>query len=249
MTTNNLQTIKKYVKIIGLILIFLLTLLIIFNIYNCYQNNKLENQYEHNIEALNDSVRYYTMKNGEMYAEKKLYVTEINDLKNLNKELYDEVITLQKEIGKKNEIIAGFKTELVYHKDTVINIIINDSLTPVDTCIEYEDNILDLFLDFKSDTNNRLFLTNIDYGLIIPVSAYITSSGEIILKSDDNIKFNKLNGFMIPELYKETKKKRFSVGIQLGLGAASGYNPFDKKYSLIFGSYIGIGISYNLFSF
>ena len=62
-------------------------------------------EYKNNIAALNDTIRYYQDKNGNLVATKLAFESDINTLKLLNKDLYNQIKDLKTKL-KPNLIIT-----------------------------------------------------------------------------------------------------------------------------------------------
>lgn len=75
---------------------------------SCNRTARLQKKLEvaqHNINALNDTIRYEKTKDGDTLALKLAFLTDkLSNLENLNKDLYDEVKTIK---GKVSTIIKG----------------------------------------------------------------------------------------------------------------------------------------------
>src|SRR5690554_6572317 len=105
----NLNSITTQRNIL-IILIILIT--IIF--YNRDRDKKIEiNSYKQNLFTLNDSIKTYKSKNGSLVYEKGALISENNNLKELNKELYVEVKNL-----KENPIVI-IKEKIEIEYDTI----------------------------------------------------------------------------------------------------------------------------------
>ena len=60
-------------------------------------------EYKNNIAALNDTIRYYQDKNGNLVATKLAFESDINTLKLLNKDLYNQI----KDLKAKGNVTEG----------------------------------------------------------------------------------------------------------------------------------------------
>ena len=82
-----------------------------------------KSRYENNIEALTDSIKYLKSKSGETVVKKTVFeIEDIDELRQLNKQLYDEVQDLKNLVKLKNITNATqFSGEIVNVKhDTIV---------------------------------------------------------------------------------------------------------------------------------
>ena len=72
--------------------IYILIILLLISFLNVSVNkcSNVSNEYKHNIEALNDTIKYYQDKNGNLVATKLAFESDINTLKFLNEDLYNQ---------------------------------------------------------------------------------------------------------------------------------------------------------------
>lgn len=97
------------------LVIIILIITLVFTSRSC-KSAKLEAEYsKNNIAAIQDKLRTEQNKNGELQYLKLSFVSDVNNLKTLNKELYDEV---QKMTGK---VVTMSKT-IVSIQGTLVNI-------------------------------------------------------------------------------------------------------------------------------
>jgi len=140
--------------------ISVIILLVIFLIRSC--RTPIEN-YDQNIKALTDSVRFYKSKNGELVYEKTAFISKQNELSQLNKDLVNEIKEL-----KDNPIVV-IKTKFVIVHDTVeIEVNSGDYTYNEDNTIK--SRTFDWKLDTAYDSNN-----------------YRTLHGDYIVSVDSNI--------------------------------------------------------------
>ena len=74
------------------IYILIICLLVAFVCVSVNRCTDVSREYKHNIEALNDTIKYYQDKNGNLVATKLAFESDIKTLKLLNKDLYDRHI-------------------------------------------------------------------------------------------------------------------------------------------------------------
>jgi len=200
------------------------------------KNIALKKSFDHNSKALTDSINTYKSRNGDLVAEKTLWVGRYNDAK----KMYDEL----------NEKVQNMKVhnpdQVVYVETEVINevhdttYIIDRSLPSLRKEFDFSNNYRQLagFMELKDDNlglNITQDKTIVDYTLAI-------KDGKVYLSSSNPyVQYNEIQGITVPA----PKKPKFSIGIGPQLGA--GFDLISKQP----GIYAGVGISanFNLISF
>jgi hypothetical protein len=224
-------------------LIIILVILCYISFRACSDNKKEAERWSHNTEAALDSVRYYQTKSGEIYAEKLAYIATQKELEDINKELYDEVTSLNK------KLLTGTKSKILI-KDTIKlpgdTIYIDKTLNYQLFDIPVQDSTIlgkmTLELHYKEFLKPKSF----DYTINLPVSVYLTKDYSVLLKSRNNVIFTDVQSFIDPSITNKPviDKKRWSFGIQTGLGIQ--YDVVKKDFGV--GGYMGVGVTYQLFS-
>lgn len=204
--------------------------MIFASLCGCYYYKAKYNNANHNIIALNDSIAYYTNRLGNEVATRLIYETDLKGLKQLNKDLYEEINALKL---KKPETVIKYVTET--------------TLPQNDTIFLVEDNRLDNDFEFSDEwrsLNGNVKL--IDNNLNLSIYKETINSDFIVSLDKDNrihitsscpyIKVNNIEGFTLPK----QKQKHFHVGPMIGIGLGSEFKvePF-----------IGVGLTYSIFSF
>ena len=225
---NRFKTHIIYVLIILILCSFLTT-----SINQC---SSVKNEYENNIEALNDTIKYYQDKNGNLVAKKLAFESDIKTLKTLNKQLYEEIENLK----MKNKV-----SSIVYVNGEIEN-------PPKDTVYIVDNNTLSkgFTRDFNFNDEYRVLEGNIKYkndslGIFInkdiinfDYTVGIDEKNNIYVKSTNPyVKYNEISGFRISQ----PKKTHWSFGPAIGLG----YDPFQNKLSFS----LGVSLNYSLFKF
>ena len=193
-----------------------------------------------------DSLEVYKNKLKEEYTAKNIYVQTIDQLKQNNSELYDEIKNL-----KENPIVVT-KTNIVVKTDTVY--MSSDTIiAPNDTLRElyWSANEQNGYYSIKGQTNVRTdfssFNTQINlFNIPITLTMDIIEKDEklqFIGRSDNPyVTITNINGVIIDPVNSDVikscfKPKRWSVGPQVGIGVDA-----DLKFS----PYIGVGITYGI---
>jgi hypothetical protein len=254
------MTIPKKYLIPALVLIVILIFLFCRYLYN---SSIEKNNLKHNISALNDTIREYTTKNGTLYSEKLAFISTLRDLETLNAELYESIKDLESVKGNKKQIIAGTITEVQITDTVFVDHIyqLGDCIILSDTCIQQfqlpiTDSIItidisatlsQLIHDHK--ISSSLYVQDFRYNIAIPVEVYFTKDARILIKSKNpNVSFPNITSFIDPSVISKAKPKRWGIGFQAGVGLGIGYDLISRQIVAPVGTYIGFGISYNLFS-
>ena len=232
--------------------------LVFLNLKQCNDKKDaaLKNKiYLSNLAALKDTVRIEKDKSGEVEYTKAALITENSSLKDLNKNLSDQV---KKQKGK---VIYIESTDGNIGKDTSKPIIgqvkeINDTTYAISDSlnIRYDSNnykklLVITTISIDKNRNVKILKTDIEndnIGFNI-VTGLQEEKGQlrIFIRSDyPNLSFTKIDGSLIDPKKSEVIKsffprKKWGIGIQGGIGVTSNFKA---------GAYIGVGVQYNLWS-
>lgn len=228
--------------ILGSVLALLVVALLFSFAWNIDTRRKLRTA-RHNIEAAQDSIRYFKAANGSLYAEKKSFISTIKELRDLNKELYDKVEDLKKRARRRP--ISAVDASIVIHdtiyQESSLKYTLGDLVN-----IHFADETIDAKSLIRIDADN-LHLKQFTYQIDVPLEVYFTENYEVIARSpNSNVKFSKLNSFVDPSVLKRRKPKRWGLGLQAGVGATMSYNFKQKDFSWGVGPYVGVGLSYQI---
>ena len=94
--------------IISLVIIIVLGLWAIGSMRSCSQMKTERNDARNNIVALCDSIEYWQNKNGDLVAEKTILVGEIDDLKYVNSEMYNDLAAVKQKNAELAAKIEGY---------------------------------------------------------------------------------------------------------------------------------------------
>ena len=220
---------KMHLIYIAIIIILLLSLSVA--VEKC---SDTKGEYKHNIEALKDTIKYYQDKNGNLVATKLAFESDINTLKLLNEDLYNQIDSLKL---NKNQV-----SQIVYVDGQIIN-------HPKDTAyVITHDTISKGFRhDFNFNNNYRILEGNVNYmndslGLNITkdivkfdYTLAIDKDSRIYVKSTNPyVTYNEISGFTLPK----EKKKRWYTGPAVGYG----YDPINNRGALTIGWTVGYGL-------
>lgn len=247
MSSNNFNF-NDFFKNIKNILIIILLLLIGFLII---QNRVFEKRTLENYIVLNDSLSVYKNKNNELYKEKQSYILDIENLKEVNRNLYEEY----KKLKDNPIIITETITEVQIKEIYIENESIIDSLNNVNNFYKYKDDYLTL--NAKHTYNPFKQIGNLEISDIIMKANIYTNIIEkdkklyLISKSDNPyLNITNVNGGFIDinnskvlnNYYK--KQNKWSLGISMGIYGIYGLS--NKKFDL--GPGIGLSLNYHFCS-
>lgn len=241
-------------------LLIVCVILILLLVQQCKQKNYYKNINDNNIAYYTDSLRQERNKVGDLEFKHNILLTDIDRLKDSNKELFDE---LQKEKNKV-KIIIKWKTKIVH-----------DTIPVHDTIIKNPDGSFTLKWDynkvyttdgsnfqtlegnsiFKLDTTVKPFkpislgtlLTKNEIGFDIVTGIEKnkeTGQLQIFVRSHyPGFNITKLDGAIVdPSMFgKDNEKtKSFGIGPSIGVGINQKFEPMI---------YIGVGLHWNIMKF
>ena len=246
-----MEFIKKYWKDI-LLGIFFIVILILIMSTTC-TNRKL-GVAENNINALQDSLHTYEMKNGALMYEKQGYILKINELEEnigiAKKEAKEIERQLKSALATISKLMVEVRVDTVHTVDSVY--VDKDSI--YHNYFKYNDQWLSLngVTTFRtspfepSTTINNIFMN-------VPLKVGTTEDNKgFAISENPYVSFTSVEGANI----EKAKPKRFSLAIQLGLGLMGGYGISGAQDGFVRsgwilggGLYLGIGGSYKLVEF
>ena len=196
--------------------------------------SSVSREYKHNINALNDTIKYYQDKNGNLVATKLAFESDINMLQKLNKDLYDQIDSLKLKKNNVAQIIyVGGEIEnpkkdtaYVVEHDTIYkgfskDFNFNDQYRKLEGNVNYQNDSLGISIDKD--------VTYFDYTVAMDKDARI-----YIKSSNPYVKYNEITGFTIPK----QRQKRWSLGPSVNFG----YDPIQNKPS----ASVGISLNYGI---
>lgn len=217
--------------IINWILILLLILALAFSVDKC---NDTKQEYKNNIKALNDTIRTYQDKNGDLVATTLGFESDLKTLKLLNENLYNQINTLK---TKKSVVTATHIEGVIDHEsqDTVWIVDSSEVIDGFEREFDFSDNWRSLSgnIYWHADSagiNIEKDQVRFDYTIAID------KSNNIYVKSENPyVSYNQISGFKIPT----EKRKKLSLGPAVNFG----YDPIQNKPSFS----IGISLNYGIF--
>ena len=201
--------------------------------------NKCSNtsrEYKHNIVALNDTIKYYQDKNGNLVATKLAFESDIKTLELLNKDLYDQIDSMNLNPKVVNQIIyVGGEIENPV-QDT--SYVVNPDTISKGFTKEFDFNnkyrILEGNVDYHNDSlgiHITKDIMNFDYTLVMDEDSRI-----YVKSTNPYVKYKELSGFRL-----STKKQKHW---HFGPSITYGYDFIGKKHGLT----VGGSVTYSLIS-
>ena len=183
---------------------------------------------------MKDTIKYYQDKNGNLVATKLAFESDINTLKLLNEDLYNQIDSLKLKPKNVAQIIqVGGEIELpekdssyVIHHDTITKGFSKD--------FNFNDKyrILEGNVDYKNDSLGIHINKDIIY---FDYTVAMDKDSKMYIKSTNPyVKYTEFTGFTVPK----TKQKRWSVGPAINFG----YDILNRNVSLN----AGVSLSYSL---
>lgn len=205
-------------------------------IYQCHRNDSISNT---NIRALTDSITYYRTHNDDIVAVKSAFSARADELKTLNKDLYEKIKsldvkpkTLTNTVYMKGETqFLPQDTAYVILRDTITNIINNNGTLYRDFSFNDKWRDLEGYVKYTNDTLGLKISKDIvrfDY------TVGMDKHNKIYVKSDNPyVRYEEISGFQVPT----PRAKQWGIGPQIGIS----YDPVHNKISPT----IGIGLQWS----
>jgi len=222
---------------------------------------------DNNINALKDTLTVSKNKLGQVQSEKSVLITSERGLKDLNKELADEVKAQSGKIAFLAKIVAGISTDHGGPQD-IAAVPRDPKANPCDTIASFD---LPWNSDKQYDINNWRKLNGqstftMNKGVITSATnevkqdeiAFDIVTGlekkddhyEIFIRSNyPGFKPSKIDGAFIPQkdLFPPQAKQKWTVGPTFSGGLGACFTPSGMQPAIFVG--VGLGISYKLFGF
>jgi hypothetical protein len=257
-----MQTQKNYLQTF---LIITIALILFLYLRSCSKTTSNENTYRQNLAALQDSIRTYTTKNGELIFEKSAIISENNQLKNLNSDLDNEIKNL-----KDNPIVV-IKTKIVVQEKPVKIPVYpngsgnwNEDKTTFKQYFNWskhqrfdDENWRKMSGNFAISVDTSFLLSSSEmsidtnkFGMALTTGLTENKQGllEIFVKSNyPGFTITKLDGALIEPSKSEVLKKYFPQK-RWGLGVYTGYGIYLDPVNIRSGTaaQVGIGLQYNI---
>lgn len=235
-------------KVQRIVLVSVVVILIIFLFRQCGEINKIKARADQNDSAKSPSTKTID-KDGNLNVDKYPYLVEdIKDLKNLNSELYKELISIKKKIISVSSTTITYSNTLTY-----LPIIVTQKGNSGTIDINYEkiDNGFERKIKgelgfsinegkLKTDQNLKLTQDYMRFKMISGFEKNSDGSYKAFSKTPNGMELDvNIEGAMVDKYLSGYKPGN---DFQLGLTAGYGYSPYTNSGV----PFIGIGVSYPL---
>lgn len=207
-----------------------------------FKYKNLKNDFNDIQNTAQDTLTVYKNKVGEFYSQQKAYITEINDLKKSNSELYTEVKNLEDNpvVVTKVHTITEFKDKII--KDTVTV----DPSGNYTFNMNYKDQWVNLSGRSTFDISTMFGTAKFD-SILFPNTITIdliekNNQLSFIAKSDNPYcQINSLNGSILSPEKSSVIKKRFDKKWAVVVGVGPTVSVYDSKIVVLPGLQVTIG--------
>ena len=224
---------KLKMHIIYILIILLLACFLCGAVNRC---SNVSREYKHNIEALNDTIKCYQDKNGNLVATKLAFESDVKTLKDLNRNLYDQIDSLKLRPNNVSQIIqVGGEIENP-NQDTAY-VVLHDTISK------------GFYKDFNFNNKYRTLEGNVNYqndslGIHITKDVIqfdytiaMDKDARMYIKSTNPyVKYKEMTGFTVPQ------KKHQKTTLVIGPSVTWGYDINSKKT----GFTLGVSATYGL---
>lgn len=218
---------------------------IIAGVYG-FLSNKLDIS-EQNVVAAYGKVEELTLKNGDLMAVRDSHITTINNLENQLNITTKEAKELQRKLNSKIAYISELESQV--RVDSIVTV--RDSIIYVDNTAKkmiasfhYDDKWMSFNgeNEFTFGENYECNTTLHNFTMRTPLVVGLTNDYQIFVKSaNPYVQFTDIEGAVIDKQALRPRKKRFSWGLQFGVGAM--YDVWHKQVAV--GPYGGLGVEIN----
>lgn len=235
-------------KDILLIVLFLLLCGLI--IYNVTIKTELTTT-QTNFLAIQDTVKTYKLKNGQLLYEKQGFILEKEELEKYIQVSEKTIGELENKLDDKIALIAKLKSEIKIDTLNIIDSVFVKNDT-VFSDFTYKDNWL--YINGLTNCFNNNITTSIyTIDMSVPITIGITENEKWLVTTENPyITFTDIKGANL----EKTKPKRWSLGVQAGLGIIGGAGICGSSDGIVrsgwvlgFGPYVGVGINYRFLEF
>ena len=234
--------VKSLLIYIGEAVIFITIIALLWG----YFSSKLDVS-EQNLKAAKGRMEQVELKNGELLAHRDSYIASINDLEELLDISKKEAKEIQRKLDSKIAYISKIESEVrIEYIETVRDsiIYINNDPKEATSTFRYNDKWIDLIgrNDFTFGETFSYNTTIESLSMDVPLNVGLTNDYQIFVKtSNPYVSFSSIDGAVINNSILKPRKKRFSWGLQLGVGAM--YDILNKNVAV--GPYGGLGVEFN----
>ena len=240
-----MEKFKEFMKKYGqLILIAALIVVIVILAKSCSDNKKEREIWDHNYHALQDSVHYYEMKNGELIAVRDALIIDKDELSKYLDMSMKEIKELEKALNGALALAGRIETVIKYDTIRMTDSIwlVNDSIY---SKFKYNDQWTALEGSTVITDSMRKSSTTIDYiNMNANLKVGMTDNYKFYATSDNPyLKIGNIESAVIDENMFKQDKKKWGLGVYAGFGAS--YGIINRKIDV--GPSFGVSVNYNLF--
>ena len=206
----------------------LITALAIASLVFYFNYKSIKSDYDNFIVQTSDTITVYQNKIGELYAQNKAYITDIENLKLTNTDLYKEVKNLKDNPVVVTKTVYKIKVDSIYATtdSTSYEIEKGDSIYKSD--FSYKDNWLGLNGYTKFNLNNYksyTFFNNITMESDLTVDLIERKKNLYVIAKSSNpyLLINNTEGYIVSPEKSKMLKQRFNKpwGIMIGVGPSA----------------------------
>ena len=230
------QQLKKVVTSITLKdVVYLLVIALLLGAFSTAVSrcSDVKHQYKNNMKALNDTIRYYKDKNGNLVATKLAFESDLKTLKLLNEDLYNEIENLKAKGSVNHATYFSGVIENEVHDTTYI--VKHDTISNGFT---HDFNFNNEFRKLEGNVNYRndsvgvkILKDEIKFDYTVAMD---NKNNIYIHSTNPYVKYSEITGFQVPK----PKNKRWYTGPSI----SAGYDPIQNKPSFSIGWSVGYGI-------
>lgn len=214
---------------------------------------------QNNIKALNDTLHTYVLKNGELMYEKQGFIADKKELEKYIGIKENEIKEIERKLKSALATIAKINAQV---RIDTIHMIDSIEILPDSTynChFKYDDKWVELdgITNIQLNPFNSHTIIN-TIGMEVPLKIGNTEDNQWFVTSENPyVNFTNIEGVNL----EKSKPKRFSFGVQCGLGLVGGVGLVGTQFNNITvsntgagwflgaGGYIGFGFTYKFIEF
>ena len=198
-----------------------------------------------NIAALTDTVHTYQLKNGELMYEKQGYILEKKELEKYLEISKGEVKDLEKKLGSALSTISKLHGQIKVDTIVAHDSVYLDQDSVYHNKFKYEDRwlVFNGVSTFSFNPFNANTTIN-DISMDVPLKVGMSTDNKWFVTSENPyVNFTSVEGANLAP----SNKKRFTLGIQVGVGPSFGYGILGTSGGTVYhGWYFGAGVNVSL---
>ena len=224
--------------------------MVVLQFNKCSRDSATIDTLSTNIRALNDTVRSYEMKNGDLMFEKCAMELSNKELKATLDLTEQERKDIERKLGDALKNIAVLKGKL--STDTLV---MHDTVTIHDGVTDIRFGYEDKWLSINGNTvckDDECSTTVSSLSIDMPLKVGYSSNNKFFVTT--SCPYASFSDITAAELPKSKKPSRWSLSVEMGVGGTLGYGllvPLNGANSTgVFagvGVYVGIGAAYRIF--